>query len=216
MGSAPASAANTPGAGQPIRKVDMPKGTRSTPQRHLRGSIALERSPVSTCTNAKTDGTFCGGPVPPDAPVSVCGPHLRAAYAYCVDMIDRASDAQIQTIRDTIPRLDNQRLMDRVRKARSVVYYALVDGYIKIGTTIHLDERMRALGANLIAVEPGDYDLEKDRHRQFAPLLAAGREYFLPGRDLVSHVAALQDRYTDRDPSRTHPRGRVSPQGPKR
>jgi hypothetical protein len=109
--------------------------------------------------------------------------------------MDRASDAQLQVIRDVIPPLKDQRLVDRVRKARSVVYYALAGGYIKIGTTVHLEDRMKALGANLVAAEPGDRELERDRHRQFAPLLASGREYFFPGHELISHVAAVQQRY---------------------
>lgn len=150
------------------------------------------------CTIAIDGDRFCDGPVPPDSPVTACGEHLRLAYAYCQAKIDLATDEQVATIRHLVPRLDNQRLMDRVRKARAVVYYALVGNHIKIGTTIHLGERMKALGANLMAVEPGSYDLERDRHQQFASLRVPRTELFRPGPELVSHVAALVQRYTTR------------------
>lgn len=151
------------------------------------------------CTVALTDGKFCNADIPNDAPVSMCTPHLREAWSYCQAKLDMADDAQWfaarQSVLDVVPPLRGQRLMDRVRKARSVVYYALAGGYIKIGTTVHLDQRMKDLGANLMAVEPGDRDLERDRHRQFQGLLANGREYFFPGHELVRHVAAVQERY---------------------
>lgn len=157
----------------------------------LRGQLGRP----STCTAGKNNGSFCDGPVPPDSPVTLCGKHLRVAYSYCLAKLDMATDEQVATIRHLLPRLDNQRLVDRVRKARAVVYYALVGNHIKIGTTIHLDERMRALEANLIAVEPGSYDLERDRHQQFAELRVPRTEHFRPGPDLVAHVAALVQRY---------------------
>lgn len=152
---------------------------------------------TTRCTLARSDGSFCDGEIPSDSPMSACGKHLREAYTYCQAKIDLATDEQIATIRHLVPRIDNQRLMERVRKARSVVYYALVGAHIKIGTTIHLDERMRALGANLMAVEPGSFDLERDRHEQFASLRVPRTEHFRPGPDLVAHVAALVERYTD-------------------
>jgi hypothetical protein len=143
-------------------------------------------------------GAFCNDPIPDDAPVSLCTYHLRHAWSYCQAVIDRATDSQLQVIRDVLPPLREQGLMDRVRRARSVVYYATTGSYIKIGTTIHLDQRMKDLGANLMAVEPGGYDMEKDRHRQFHALLAAGREYFFPGHELIRHIAGLQELYTSR------------------
>ena len=164
--------------------------------RHVTTPERIQHTPADRCTSGREDGKFCNAPVPQDAPVSMCTEHLREAWSYCQAVLDRATDAQLAAIRDVVPRLSEQRLMDRVRKARSVVYYALAGGYIKIGTTIHLDQRMKDLGANLMAVEPGDAELERDRHRQFHALLAAGREYFFPGHELVKHVSAVQARYT--------------------
>jgi hypothetical protein len=165
---------------------------------HRLGHVAAIRS----CTIALPDGAFCDRPIPDDAPISACTEHLQRAWSYCQAKLDLATDAHLAVIREDIPRLSDQRLMDRVRRARSVVYYALADGYVKIGTTVHLDARMKALGANLVAVEPGDAELERDRHRQFHALLAAGREYFFPGHELIAHIAALQERYTQPEPPR--------------
>ncbi len=159
----------------------------------------IGHDPGRRCTATTIDGRFCNAPVPDDAPVSACTAHLREAWSYCQAKLDMATDAQWyaarEAVRGIVPPLREQRLTDRVRKARSVVYYALAGNYIKIGTTVQLDRRMKDLGANLMAVEPGTYDLEKDRHRQFAALLAAGREYFFPGHALIKHVADIQARY---------------------
>lgn len=174
----------------------MPQLSHNNARRRTQLIASRDEPPATRCTIATQDGKFCDSPVPPDAPISACQTHLIDAHSYCQAVMDRASDAQLQVIRDEVPRLRDQRIVDRVRKARSVVYYALANGYIKIGTTVHLDQRMKTLGANLVAVEPGDQDLERDRHRQFAELLAAGREYFFPGHKLIAHVAALQARYT--------------------
>ena len=170
---------------------------------HVR-SHAARLDVLRICTAALPDAGFCNAEVAQDAPVSLCTQHLREAWSYCQAKLDMASDAQWysarQSVVDTVPRLRDQRIVDRVRKARSVVYYALAGNYIKIGTTIHLDQRMKDLGANLIAVEPGDAEMERDRHRQFRTLLASGREYFFPGHELIAHVAALVERYTQPAP----------------
>jgi hypothetical protein len=144
----------------------------------------------STCTIMDEDGTTCGEPLPPEPPMSVCGRHLRIAYDYCQTMIERATVEQVRAagIKDS----DNPVIRDKIREAQSVVYYAMVDGLVKIGTTIYLDVRMKTLGANLMATEPGDAQLERQRHAQFADLLARGREYFRPGKALLAHVVALQ------------------------
>lgn len=180
----------------------MPRMRGSNVKRQYIREYALRLDAIRICTITRPDGKFCNADIPDDAPVSACTTHLREAWSYAQAKLDLADDAQWfaaqQAIRDVVPPLREQRLMDRVRKARSVVYYALAGNYIKIGTTVHLDQRMKDLGANLMAVEPGDAELERDRHRQFGALLAAGREYFFPGHELVKHVALVQERYAVR------------------
>jgi hypothetical protein len=79
-------------------------------------------------------------------------------------------------------------------RARSVIYYARVGPLIKIGTTIDLSTRMRTLGVDCVLVtEPGTYELEHQRHREFARSKAPrGIEYFHETADLVEHIRRLQ------------------------
>lgn len=140
-----------------------------------------------TCVQGK-----CGGVVPDDAPVSLCPKHLILAYSYCLDRLMAASPEQLRSLSTSRNGLEmSPELRQRVRQARSVVYYAASDGLIKIGTTIHLDQRMASLGANLLVTEPGARKLERSRHEQFAHLLRKGREYFFPGPELLIHITAL-------------------------
>lgn len=76
-----------------------------------------------------------------------------------------------------------------------VVYYAeLRPGIVKIGTTLNLVSRMSTLHvppASVIAAEPGTYDVEKARHRQFAHLRIGQREDFRVDDVLREHIEAL-------------------------
>lgn len=74
-----------------------------------------------------------------------------------------------------------------------MVYYLRINGQVKIGYTKDLKKRSRAYppGSLLLAVEPGNPDLERSRHKQFFRDLAKGREWFYESDALVAHVAAL-------------------------
>jgi hypothetical protein len=80
----------------------------------------------------------------------------------------------------------------RRRVHAPVVYYVRIGQHIKIGTSTNLKKRLAAypLG-ELLATEPGSYDIESQRLSQFAHLLAHRREYFTPATDLLEHIAAL-------------------------
>lgn len=151
---------------------------------------------LSRCTIAGVDGVFCDLPVPAGAPISACARHLRAAYAYCQDLIDRATSAQLAGLDiEATPLSTSASIRDRVGAERTVVYYARIGQQIKIGRTVHLAARMKALGVDeLLATEPGDFALETQRLRQFAHLKVndGRREYFRAGPELLEHVAALQ------------------------
>lgn len=62
---------------------------------------------------------------------------------------------------------------------------------VKIGTTVHLRQRLYRLkgdgGASLLAVEPGSYALERERHRQFAGARIRG-ELFRRTGELEQHI----------------------------
>lgn len=79
-----------------------------------------------------------------------------------------------------------------------VVYYArLGTNHIKIGTTNNLLRRMTELRvvnpANLLAVEPGGYRLETQRHSQFDKWRYAKRkEDFGESQDLLEHIDMIR------------------------
>lgn len=72
------------------------------------------------------------------------------------------------------------------------VYYIRRGLLIKIGTTVNLETRFITLRPNeILAIEPGDERVERQRHQQFADLRHSG-EYFHPGPALQEHVLALR------------------------
>jgi hypothetical protein len=70
------------------------------------------------------------------------------------------------------------------------VYYLRVGERIKVGYSVDVKRRMRQYppGCTLLAVEPGDRDLERKRHQQFRGSLLDGREWFRPTPDLMELV----------------------------
>ncbi|MFE6079986.1 GIY-YIG nuclease family protein [Streptomyces virginiae] len=92
----------------------------------------------------------------------------------------------------TIPTLPHQPGPEAV--AGSVVYYIRRGNLIKIGTTTNLRRRMAALMPDeILAVEPGDWVLEQQRHRQFGDQrISRQGEYFFPGPALRRHVAEVR------------------------
>jgi hypothetical protein len=82
---------------------------------------------------------------------------------------------------------------DRIIAARenAVVYYAEVGGgNIKIGTTVNLKMRQESLYMNVLVTEPGSYDVEHERHEQFAEERIRG-ELFRPSDRLMRHIKKL-------------------------
>lgn len=78
-----------------------------------------------------------------------------------------------------------------------LVYYVVLDGLIKIGTTTQFRRRMTNLRAEeYLAVEPGGITLETKRHHQFALQRVPGDgELFRPSAELLAHAQALYDAY---------------------
>ena len=70
------------------------------------------------------------------------------------------------------------------------VYYLRVGERIKIGYSVDVKRRMRDYppGSELLAVEPGDRELETKRHQQFAGSRTDGREWFRPTADIFELV----------------------------
>lgn len=78
-----------------------------------------------------------------------------------------------------------------------LVYYMRINGQIKIGYTSNLRQRSSAYppGTELLAVEPGTPELEKQRHNQFSRHLARGREWFADNPSLTAHIDACAQAF---------------------
>lgn len=76
-----------------------------------------------------------------------------------------------------------------------VVYYMRFGHVIKIGTTRNLRSRTLVLRPDeILAAEPGGRDLEARRHNEFGRHRIGG-ERFVPGPDLLKHIATLRAEY---------------------
>jgi len=77
------------------------------------------------------------------------------------------------------------------------VYYLRVGERVKIGYSVDVKRRMRAYppGSELLAVEPGDRELETKRHRQFSGSRTDGREWFRPTPDIFELTAEIVETY---------------------
>lgn len=72
------------------------------------------------------------------------------------------------------------------------VYYVERGDRIKIGCTAQLHQRMTALMPDrVLALEPGDFDLEATRHRQFREWRISG-EWFAPSDELLAHIDGVR------------------------
>lgn len=93
---------------------------------------------------------------------------------------------------------DLRRRLEEIRAtptvAFEVVYYITWGNRIKIGTTRNLRSRMAVLYHDeVLAIEPGSYTLESQRHREFAgSRVERQKEWFHPTPDLISHVKQLR------------------------
>lgn len=179
------------------------------------------RSPRDTC-KVWVAGFPCGKPVIGRG----MGPGERMVCADCaLDMVHQAM--QVQHTRDYVASLiaeeeiaearsrialaefQERRAEEERRKAEAeaaqvpVVYYVrLGENHIKIGTTGRLADRMAELRvanrANLLAAEPGTYDVEKKRHRQFALLRYQRRkEDFAESPRLLQHIDDIRHQWGD-------------------
>lgn len=74
-----------------------------------------------------------------------------------------------------------------------VVYYAQIGDYIKIGYSTRLRNRMSTLRVDrLLACEPAEPELERQRHQQFsAERIDLRRENFRPSERLHAHIDAV-------------------------
>jgi len=89
---------------------------------------------------------------------------------------------------------DDHELRKVLEREQSIVYYIQLTGNrVKIGYTTNMVRRMTALRvriADVLATEPGGYQLETARHRQFGYLREGRLENFDAQPALMAHIAA--------------------------
>lgn len=96
-----------------------------------------------------------------------------------------------------------ERRRQQEAQAVHVVYYVRLGvNHIKIGTTGRLSDRMAELRVvnpdNLLAIEPGSYDVEKKRHKQFsAHQYERRKEDFVEAPELLELVKRLRAQWGD-------------------
>lgn len=76
-----------------------------------------------------------------------------------------------------------------------VVYYMRMDRLVKIGTSGNIRGRFEALmPQGVMAIEWGDHELERERHRQFVDLHSHG-EWFHLEPALAGHIVEVRERF---------------------
>lgn len=125
-----------------------------------------------------------------DAPIPMCERHTHAMLYWSVRAIRAEVDAATAVLAN-IASLD-----PAIHVAgQAVVYYARLDGMVKIGTTKHLAQRMADLKADLLAYESGTYDLEAERHREYG-IARSHLEFFHPAPELIQWIKLLRGEAT--------------------
>lgn len=83
-----------------------------------------------------------------------------------------------------------------------VVYYLRVGGFIKIGWTSNLQNRMKSYAPDttLLATEPGKRALETRRHRAFSVHRTHGREWYAMVPPLMDHIGRVAAEHGQPDP----------------
>lgn len=155
----------------------------SKPQRFLQPGVPIAQA----CTIQTPDGQFCEAPTNHLIPYPICGHHAAMIYRSVRDALtdDDHATTLSQALAD-VPSLDK-------RITGALVYYIAEAGLIKIGYTANLRQRLRCYGptARVLATEPGDRDLERERRTQFRVCRATRYEWFRPDPMLMQHIESV-------------------------
>jgi len=138
-----------------------------------------------SCTAIRRSGRDCPELVPEDAPTSLCLHHLIEAYLY---IRDRIENTDLMNSGETLINRDYR---------PSVVYYVIFGDRVKIGTTSELTNRLANLPYDeLLAVEPGGRELERQRHNEWATAHIRG-EWFHATPELLAHAYRVRQAHPD-------------------
>lgn len=149
-----------------------------------------------TCTAQQPNGRFCDRPSVPLAPFPICFRHAGAVLDFMRTVYERSAltGDDLSIMLKLADKLPDVRPASGPRRTRHRVYYVRMGDRIKIGTSISVHKRMRSYppNAELLATEPGGYDVEARRLAQFAPHLADRKEWFHPAPELMAHIDSLR------------------------
>lgn len=142
------------------------------------------------------DCRLCGEVAFNGAPFLLCARCILSVGTYFCDARAAASDrnaAALNALDDFESMVDYAAEKAARQQASARVYYIRRADRIKIGTTINLALRMTELRPDeILAVEPGSYALEQQRHTEFAAIRVTPRgEWFYDDPVLRSHIAAV-------------------------
>lgn len=189
---------------------DMPVTT--SPQRHLNDATAdVTRCAWPRCRQPMQTPLPDGMPPAQTRYGVLCDVHaLDVAVAVIqhqtdqqrfLQVFERMSDEKAIRLEEW-RREDEQYEADKasLRQDRAgFVYYLRIGERIKVGYSVDVKRRMRAYppGSQLLAVEPGDRELERQRHHQFAGSRTDGREWFRPTPDIDELIEQLVQQHGD-------------------
>lgn len=155
---------------------------------------------MSNCTVQTWDGGTCNAPGHKGLPFPICAAHAAALWRRVNEQMGILAGDE-HAAKDGVPLTlkARERVARKVNSdgsSKSVVYYLRVGDLIKIGTTVDLRRRLDDYPPNhvVLALERGGTGLETYRLKQFAHLLAAKREWFTPGEDLIRHINGLRSQ----------------------
>lgn len=159
--------------------------------------IGVDVFELTTCVMVDGKGRDCLGPRAEWSPLPLCVKHLREAYLAYAERLQYLKEITPTDREDAakMPVQPGSFADDR----DCVVYYVRIGHFVKIGTTVDMAGRMSSLQPDeILATELGGYDLETQRHGQFAHVRAPkGREYFYPTDELLAHIAEVKTRWVE-------------------
>lgn len=175
---------------------------------------------MATCSLIQTSGALCANEPDPDSFFDICTEHwaqIIEDHARRITEPHLLAEVSCPVCRRTIltgpgapvacanphcwedawwsqPAPDET---TETRNGTAWIYYIRFGDRIKIGTTTSLKGRLASLPHDeILALEPGSYDLERARHREFAPMLVDGqREWFHDSSTLRDHALELRARH---------------------
>lgn len=150
----------------------------------------------TNCTVLRRDDRFCDDPSAEDVPFPICAHHAKMLYRHVRESMAPLASDPIFAMWHNIDRIhaDRERRKIADEAKHFVVYYLQLGEHVKIGYTGNLRKRLKdyPLNRRLLAYEPGDGNVEGQRHFQFREYLAVGKEYFTPGPKLIEHLNQLR------------------------